>query len=100
MRSSWLPPRDPVRAATSAREHMIDAFNGHVGPQHGAEHRKFRTAETLASGCCRANRAMVLGEEKRRPTVWMDFGHVAFLGSHTRELLKLFPERCRTRDSS
>jgi hypothetical protein len=39
---------------------MIDALDGDVSPQHGAENRQFRTTETLTSGRRCAYRAVVL----------------------------------------
>src|SRR5258708_9741198 len=72
---------------------MIGALHGDVGPQRGAEDRQFRTAQTLASGCRRANRAMVFDQQKASARVLRDARHVALAASNFRKRRHLLTKR-------
>jgi hypothetical protein len=89
---------DPVGAATRTGENMVDALDGDVGPQHGAKNCQFRTTQTLASCRRRANRAVVLDEQKAFPRFFGDARHVALAASNFRKRGKFLMKRTSSSD--
>src|SRR5262249_35914142 len=79
--------RDPVGTATVAGDNVLHALYADVGTEHRAKQLKFRFAKPFADGRRRADRAMILDEEKTSIPFALDFGHVAFLGPHLSQLL-------------
>ena len=77
---------------------MIGALDGDVGPQHGAEDRQFRTTETLAGCRRRANRAVVLDEQKASRRVFGDARHVALAASNFCKRSQLLRKRASRSD--
>src|SRR5450756_628041 len=77
---------------------MIDALDGDVVPQHGAEDGQFGTTETLASCRRRANRAMVLDQQKAFSGVFGDACHVALAASNFRKCAELLMKRTSCAD--
>ena len=78
---------------------MLRTLDDNSGAQNRSEEVEFCCTKALASGSCRADRAVVLRQEEGALPKGFNLGHVSFLGSDARQFPNLFLEWKRAPDS-
>src|SRR6266851_5756615 len=68
-----------IGAAPRSRQNMIYPFDADLAAEQVAKQRQLLAAEPLAYRGCRADRAMILGEQDRAVAPPHTFGHIALL---------------------
>ena len=76
-----------------APDNVFRALNGDSWSKHRSKQIQLRRAEPLARICRRADRTVVLNQQKTSLTFRSDLGHVAFFSPDLRQLLKFSFQR-------